>query len=251
MKAFVVVCVVAAAACAAGCSTYRTPGAGVSIPEITSPPIAEALARRPAAPFPARVVAMRVQGPGYMTYTNQGYGHGGFTVVTTRDVETEAELARLKAMPQVADVGVMSRLLVPSQLRSSEDLRTAAAALQADIVLLYTVDTTFRTDTTQIGPLQLVSLGFFPNKKAVVNTTCAAALIDTRTGYVYGVAESTANEDQRSGIWSKQAAIEKARARAERAAFVGMVGEVEKLWAGVVAAQAGRAGAGASVTASP
>jgi hypothetical protein len=35
----------------------------------------------------------------------------------------------------------------------------AAAQLQADVVLLYTVDTSFRTDTTQIGPLQLVSLG--------------------------------------------------------------------------------------------
>jgi hypothetical protein len=104
---------------------------------------------------------------------------------------------------------------------------------------MYTLDTSFRTDTSRIGPLQLVGLGFFPTKKAVVTSTCSVALIDTRTGYVYGVAESSANEDQRSGVWNQQDAIDKARMRAERQAFVGAVGEVEKLWAGLSVAQPG------------
>lgn len=223
-----------------GCATYQTPGSGVSIPEITSPGIAEAMARRPAANWPAQLIVARVQAPGYESYTSRGHGQGGrFSVVTTRDIETEADFSRLRAMPNVAGVGILSRLLLPGTLQSADDLRTAAAQLQGDIVMLYTIDTTFRTESTQIGPLQLVSLGFFPNKKAKVTSTCAVALLDTRTGFIYGVAESTALEDQRSDLWNSQAAIEKARARAERGAFSQALGEVEKLWAGVSASQRG------------
>src|SRR5262245_11403103 len=167
-----------AVALLAGCASYRTPGGGVSIPAITTPSVAEAMARKPAAVFPARIAVMRVQAAGYTSSTNRGYGYGAFSVVTTRDVETEADFARIAAMPQVTAVGPVSRILLPSSLNSAEDLRIAAAQLQADIVLLYTLDTSFRTDTTQIGPLQLVSLGFFPNKKAHVTTTCASAFID-------------------------------------------------------------------------
>lgn len=221
----------------AGCATYRTPGTGVSIPQLTTPSVAEALARKPAATFPARIAVARVQGSGYRSYTSHGYGQGNYSVVTTRDIETEADFARLAAMPEVSAVGTLNRILLPNVLKSGDDLRVAAAQLQADIVMLYTIDTAFRTDTQQIGPLQLVSLGFFPNKKAKVTSTCAVALVDTRTGYVYGVAESTANEDQRSDVWNKEEAIEKARVRAERAALTQVLGDVEKLW-GQIAAQA-------------
>jgi len=234
----------------AGCTSYRTPGGGVSIPEITTPSVAEALARKPAAVFPARIALVRVQASGYVSPTNRGYGYGAFTVITTRDVETEADIARFAAMPQVAGVGTMSRILLPSTLHSADDLRVAAAQLQADILLLYTLDTSFRTDTTQIGPLQLVSLGFFPNKKAHVTTTCASAFIDTRTGYVYGVSESTATEEQRSDLWNSSAAIEKARSRAERGAFTAALGDIEKLWASIAAQQKAGSG-GAQVTATP
>jgi len=232
-----------------GCATYKTPGGAVSIPEITAPDIAEAMAREPAATWPARLIVARVQGPGYVSYTSTGYGRGRFSVITTRDVETEADFARLGAMPKVAGVGVLGRLLLPENLQSANDLRTAAAQLKGDIVLMYTLDTVFRTESEQIGPLQLVSLGFFPNQKAKVTSTCSAALIDTRTGFVYGVAESTSQQDQRSDVWDKQEAIEKARVRAEREAFSSALGEVEKLWGQVAAAQTG--GGSTVTTAAP
>jgi hypothetical protein len=224
-----------------GCATYMTPGTGVSIPEITTPSVAEAMARKPAATFPARLVIVRVQGGGYESYSNQSYGRGRYSVVTNRDVETEADFARLAAMPEVAAVGGVNRLLLPGHLNSADDLRQTAGALQADIVLMYTVDTTFRTDTKQIGPMQLVSLGFFPNKKAKVSSTCALAFMDTRTGYIYGVAESTAKEEQRSDLWNTQEAIERSRARAERAAFIAALGEAEKLWGSIVSRYGGKA----------
>jgi hypothetical protein len=246
MKAFRGSILFLAALTASGCAYYRTPGAGVSIPSVTDAGISEAMARVPAATFPARLAVVRVQAASYSSRTAQGYGSGRFSVVTTRDVETEADFARLAALPGVAAIGAVNRLLLPGSLESAKDLRIGAAQLKADIVMLYTIDTTFRTDTRQIGPLQLVSLGFFPNKKAKVQSTCAAAFIDTRTGFVYGVAEATAAEEQRSDVWNKQEAIEKARARAERAAFTKALGEVEKVWPSIVAA--GGASAGSSTT---
>jgi hypothetical protein len=231
-----------------GCASYLTPGAGVSIPEITTPAVAEAMSRKPAATFPARLVIVRVQGAGYQSYTSHGYGRGNYSVITTRDIETEADFTRLAAMPEVVDVGGVNRLLVPAVLNSADDLRQAAAALQADIVLMYTIDTAFRTETQQIGPMQLVSLGFFPNKKAKVASTCALAFIDTRTGFIYGVAESTASEEQRSDMWNKEEAIEKARAKAERAAFTAALAEAEKLWGSITARYGGKPVGGASNT---
>jgi hypothetical protein len=156
-------------------------------------------------------------------------------VVTTRDIETEENFGQLGRLPGVAAVGPISRLLLPDQLNSVRDLRTAAAQLHGDIVLLYTIDTAFRTDTLQIGPLQAVSLGFFPNKQAFVTATCALAFVDVRTGFVYGVAESSATEQQRSNYWSTEAAIEDARAAAESTAFAAAMVEARSAWASILA----------------
>ena len=234
MNGLKLACALMISVLASGCASYMTPGSGVSIPEITTPSVAEAMSRQPAATFPARLAIARVQGSGYASYSNRGYGRGNYSVLTTRDIETEADFTRLAAMPDVVAVGGINRLLLPAVLNSADDLRDAAAQLQADIVLMYTIDTEFRTETQQIGPMQLVSLGFFPNKKARVASTCALAFIDTRTGYVYGVAEFTANEEQRSDLWNKEEAIEKARVKAERAAFTAALGEAEKLWGSIV-----------------
>ena len=246
MNTYKVSCALLLSVLLCSCATYMTPGTGVSIPAITTPAVAEAMSRKPAATFPARLVIVRVQGAGYQSYTSHGYGRGNYSVITTRDIETEADFTRLAAMPDVADVGGVSRLLVPAVLNSADDLRQAGAALQADIVLMYTIDTAFRTDTQQIGPMQLVSLGFFPNKKAKVASTCALAFIDTRTGFIYGVAESTANEEQRSDMWNKEEAIESARAKAERAAFTAALGEAEKLWGSIRSRYGGKPPGGSS-----
>jgi hypothetical protein len=224
-----------AAMVVAGCASYVTPGGAVSIPQITAVDIGEALARQPAASFPAQLIVARVQAPGYSSYSNRGYGQGNYTVLTARDIETDEDYRRISAMPGVASVGPLSRVLLPAELNTLLELRRAAAQLRGDVVLLYTLDTSFRTDTLRIGPLQAVSLGFFPNKKPHVTATCAAAFVDVRTGYVYGVAEGTATEAQRSNVWNTQAAIEGARAIAEREAFAEALTELEKVWSAILA----------------
>lgn len=223
-----------AASLLAACSTYTTPGAGVPLGSIVGTDVAEAMAREPAAVFPSRMAVVRVAASGYVSRSNSGVGSGAFSVITTRDIETDASFERLGRMPQIAAVAPVSRLLVPNQLGGMADLRASAAQLRADVVLIYTIDTRFRTESAELGPLQTIALGFLPSKKAIVTATCAFMIVDVRTGFIYGTGETTAMQDQRTNFWGTENAIEEARLRAEREAFEDGLGEIEKLWVSVV-----------------
>lgn len=220
-----------------GCGThYLTPAAGVSLADVSAgdEDLVAHYDRRPTSPFPASVAVMRVQDSGYSTKTNRGYGYGRFCIVTTRDVESDADFAKLASLPLVAGVAPVGRLLAPSNANSIRDLRTPAAQLRADLLLLYSIDTTFSVDGQSLGPLSLISLGLLPNKEAHVTSTVAGVLVDVRTGYVYGSSEATEIESQRATIWSTEQAIESARLEAEAAAFGSFVDEFGDLWGGVV-----------------
>ncbi|WP_205527166.1 hypothetical protein [Solimonas sp. K1W22B-7] len=218
------------------CATYQTPGAGVNVGNLSraDTDIAEIMKREPASPFPARIAVARVQGTGYYSRGNQCYGKGSYCVVTTRDVETDQDFERLGRLPKISGLAAMSRILLSDQLNSTKDLRVAAATLKADLLLVYSLDTRFNVESTDIGPLGLISLGFLPNKKAQVSTTASAALFDVRTGYVYGVMEATAREQQRATVWSSEEAIDSSRLKTEATSFQQLLGEFEKLWKGVV-----------------
>jgi hypothetical protein len=218
---------------ACGCAHYRTPGGGVSIPAITDSTIAAALAREPAAEFPAHVIVARVQAAGYISATGRGYGTGGYSVVTTRDIETEEDFRQLASLPGVAGVGALNRILLPIDVRSAQELREAAAQLHGDILLLYTVDTEFHTENHLVAPLQVVSLGLFASEKSRIVTTCAAAFVDVRTGYVYGIAEGTATDTRRSSPWTTEAALDAARLKTEREAFSAALKEMSRTWASI------------------
>ncbi|WP_052700432.1 hypothetical protein [Methylocucumis oryzae] len=194
--------------------------------------------REPAAPFPSRIALARVQSTGYHSFNNQCYGEGTFCIVTTRDIETEQDLDRLGRLPMVSGIAAMSRILLSEKLQSIKDLRLAAASLKTDMLLVYSIDTRFNVESTDIGPLSIISLGFLPNKKALVTTTASAALFDVRTGYVYGVAEATATEQQRATTWSSEQAIENSRLKTEAESFQKLLSEFEKLWQDVVAQHA-------------
>ena len=216
----------------AGCATYTTPGAGVSIENLAKADldIAELLKAEPAASFPARVAVVRVQASGYSSATNQCYGHGQFCVVTTRDIEPDESYEMLGKLPQVVGLGLMNRLLLPSKFTSTRELRQSAAKLKADLLLVYSLDTAFRIENTDLGPMAVVTLGFLPTKNARVTATASAAMFDVRTGFVYGVAEASAVEEQRGTFWSSSEAVDNARQKAETAAFQKLVGEVAKFW---------------------
>lgn len=217
---------------ASGCATYTTPGAGVTLENLasTDADIAELLKLEPAAPFPARMTVARVQASGYSSRSNSCYGSGRYCVVTTRDIEPEATFERLSKMPQLTGVALMNRMLLPGKLTSAKDLRQAAATLKTDLLLVYSLETGFNIENTDVGPLAMISLGFLPTKNARVTATASAAVFDVRTGFVYGVAEATALEEQRGTFWSSSEALDSARKQAESAAFQKLAGEIEKLW---------------------
>lgn len=245
-----------AAACATmfgGCATYVTPGQpadfralGVTPQQadsMTTSGVRDALARRPAAAFPAALAVARVQGPGYTSGTARGYGNGSYTLLTLRDIEKDTDFERLAKLPMLAGVAPLNRLVVPAEIRKEEDLRNAAAQVQADILLIYTLDTQFWTETT-VPYLGKITLGLFPNEEAKVTTTVSSAFIDVRTGYIYGLSEATETRSRLANAWTSRDAIDQARRDVEAAAFAKAVGEWEKTWTGI----ASRYGPGSGTT---
>lgn len=217
------------------CASYVTPGGSVALSRLAEADVNELLSKKPAATFPAHIAVARVQAPQYQTYRTQSYGTGRYSVVTTHEVEKEEDWSRLTKAPGVAGIGWMNRLLLPSQLDSLRDLRTAAARLKADIVLVYTFDTSFRVGGQKYGPLNAIALGLLPNKEVRVTTTASAAFFDVRTEFLYGVAEASAQESKYASVWGSSAAVDDLRVLTETKAFQALIPEIEKTWAGIVA----------------
>lgn len=249
----------AASMFATGCaSSYRVPGAaadfralGITQEEAdsqTDVSIARRLERKPLARFPATIAVVRVQGAGYRSYTARGYGDGQYTIVTTRDVEGDDAFKRLAVLPMIAGLEPLNRLVIPAKLQDEQSLRAAAANVQADMLLLYTFDTAFETHK-KIAPLGLLTLGLFPDRNAHVTSTAIAALVDTRNGYVYGLAEATGRQSQLTNAWNNEEAVDESRRKAEKQAFDGLMKEVELLWPRVAARFGPAAPASAAVTA--
>jgi hypothetical protein len=88
----------------------------------------------------------------------------------------------------------------------------------------------FHSENPLIGPLQLVTLGVFASEKSRIVTTCAAAFIDVRTGFVYSVAAGTSTSTRPSSPSTTENALEKARRQTEREAFDGALQEIAQVW---------------------
>ena len=222
-----------------GCGThYVTPGGGVALADLAPAGSADSLGHfyqaAPASAFPAHLALARLQDSGYATTTNSGYGTGRFSLVTARDIETEDAIATIGSLPMIQGVAPLGRLLVPSAMETIDDLRVPAARLHADMILIYSVDTTFSIGGKSFGPASLLSLGFLPNKSAKVTATVAGVLVDVRTGFIYGTTEASVTEEHRASVWSSAMIVDAARITVEEAAFTGFVDEFGKLWAGVV-----------------
>lgn len=238
---------VAGALLLGGCQSvkYTTPGGpadfralGLSPAEaesLTDYDIGQRLARKPAASFPAAIALVRVQGEGYRSYTSRGRGSGPYSIITTRDAESDTDVLRLSQMPNTRGIGAVNRLIVPAETKDLKDLRLIGADLQADIILVYTFDTEFGSTETTIPALGVLTLGLFPNERARVTSTASAAFVDTRTGYLYGLAEATVEDTRITNAWGNNDAVDKSRREAERGAFAKLVPEIERLWADISA----------------
>jgi hypothetical protein len=237
MKTLQILLALAAAVLLAGCSTYIPPSGRADLAKISSHSMRESFAATPAAGFPAAIAAVRVQEPSYRNYHTEReggvYGQGRYSVVLTREVEDEADLDRLGKLPQVGGLISLSRLLLPERLESDRDLREAAARLKADMVLLYTFDTSFHNND-EVVALNVVTLGLSPTRKVSVRVACSALLMDTRTGFIYSAMEANEKREVRTNAWESRETADRARRDAEQAAFNKLVSEFAKSWPQVV-----------------
>jgi len=80
----------------------------------------------------------------------------------------------------------------------------------------------------------VITLGLSPNRQVRLVSTASAVLMDTRNGYVYGVAEATSQESRITNGWQSGVAVDETRRATESAAFEMLVGEFETTWKGVV-----------------
>ena len=140
--------------------------------------------------------------------------------------------------PNSRELTIISSVLT-EDYRSGSDpkadlrLREAAAKLHADAVLILATETQ-ATDGRIIAPLTELSLGLLPNKRYELISTALAALVDARTGYVYGTIEKSR---ARSGItmaWGSDDVIHRARSKVEREAMEKLFADFPAFWRGVV-----------------
>lgn len=237
VAALAMVCCVALPGCG-GPASYVTPGAGVDLAALSDASVTEGIAdafrRKPLSPFPATMAVVRVQAPRYYSRTSESYGTGKYSVVTTRDIEEDADFEHLTTLPSVRGVVALNQIVIPSRLETDEQLRQAAAQVHADMLLIYTINTKFRVKDHDVGPLGPLTLGFLPNQEAKVVSTASAAVYDVRTGFVYGLAEATAEANQRANVWRTETAVDESRKEAERAAFSKLLTEFDTTWQGIV-----------------
>jgi hypothetical protein len=227
MKTLLLSAVVAGSLCS--CSTYVTPGKQADLSLFTDPKVKKAYAARPAMKLPANIAVVRVQGSGYCSDSVKGTGSGAYSVITSRDIETEKDLDAIAKLPQISGVVTLNRMLLPGHLSSDIDLREAAAKLQTDAILLYTLDTEF-SDHDVIAPLTTLSLGLLPNTHYKISSSAAAVLMDARTGYIYGALEESANRSGLTIAWGSSDAIASARKKAEREALDKLLASFPGFW---------------------
>lgn len=204
----------------AGCSSYVNSPAvsrdrAAKAEAFTHPLIARALHAKPAIHFPA-TIAVAPQDSAAQEHL--------------RALDATGRLDSLKALPQIAAVAPLSTLLLGEAETHDIIVREAAARMHADAVLLITVSTT-ATDGSVIAPLTVLSLGLFPNQRYEIISTALAALVDVRTGYVYGTLERSA---ARTGFTTSYGDSATAKHQAERQAMGKLFGEFPAFWSGVV-----------------
>ena len=219
------------------CASYTTPGGSVQLSQLSDLSINELMSKEAAASFPANISVARIQASNFSSYRLASFGSGRYSIVTTREVETDSHFKILSQLPMVAGIAPLNRILLPTQLDTLKSLREASARLRADILLLYTFDTSFHVGEQSYAPLNLISLGFLSNKEVTVTTTVSAAFFDVRTEFLYGLAESTVKKSKSASMWGTSDAVDDLRVLAEQAAFEKLIPEIKKTWLRIISEQ--------------
>ena len=212
------------------CSSYVTPPAPADFQTLNSPVAQSMVEPRPLVKFPAYVAITQIQGNslgrGKWKYPDK---NNPFALSITKHLQGDERMNRLRALPGVAESVVLNKLIAPPFFKSSEDLRTAAKRLRADLLLIYTFDTEV-TQNDAMPILTLATLGLSPSKMIEAESTASAVLIDVKTGFIYGTAQGIAKEETISNGWYLKSSMESVEDEVEHEAFSSLLSKIENVW---------------------
>jgi hypothetical protein len=211
-----------------GCSSYvNSPAVSRALKErreaFSDPLISRAFNAKPAIHFPATIAVA---------------ANSSDTRDHIRAISAHGTIDTWSSLPQLARVAILSPVLTDER-RSDTDpkadlrIREAAAKLHADAVLILSTETQ-ATDGNFIAPLTTLSLGLLPNKRYELISTALAALVDTRTGYIYGTIEKSRSRSGLTMTWGSDDVIRRVRAKVEREAMEKLFADFPAFWRGVV-----------------
>jgi hypothetical protein len=215
-----------------GCSSYVTPGGAADLDQINRVKLIDGSPRQPAPQLPANFAVVRVQAAAYKSYAAQGFGSGRFSVITAREAPSPEQLQLIAKWPAVDNAALLNASWLPEKFESIDDLRGAAAKMQADVLLVYTVETTFKLHGQAVPPEGSIALGDKASAPATVSAVASAALVDVRTGYVYGRAEAPASADV-TDVLKARDALEARRLDVEHDALAQLMMKAGKTWADI------------------
>jgi len=205
-------------------SSHITSREPANLAKFTDSGVAKAWAARPAVRFPATIAAVRIQN--CSTYQN----NSGFSVLPViDDISNEESREIARQLSGVQTIAPLSSLLFTDNKASDLAIRSAAAKLHANVVLVYTLNTSTNTSDF-IEPLTVLTLGLLPNRTYRVNAVVSAILMDTQTGFVYGTLEE---KDSRTGLtmaWGSEDATTGAMRKAEKSAIKKLLKEFPAFW---------------------
>ena len=183
---------------------------------------------QPMAQLPVVLAIARIQGPMHSYPNNTGY-----LVMSVNQPPMGLDEDVFKNLRDISQVVPVNKLLVAGPQNSANDLRSAALSLKADMLFVFTLDTQ-QTQSDWSSPLSLYSLGLSPSVKVEVTTSAMGMLIDTQTGYVYGVLEATSYKKQIAAYMTCQNAWDQCRKVTEKKAVEEMNKKFETMWNGVL-----------------
>jgi hypothetical protein len=189
---------------------------------------------QPAPNFPARIALVRVQAPKYRSMSAEGLGKGEFSVVSPQELPNAAQTEALEHWPAVDKVMVLNEHLLPERLKSLDDLRLVAAKMQADVLMIYTLDTGFEVDGHAFGAAAKVPLGKQPAAEDGIVSSATSVLIDVRTGYRFGTLTGNAKLDHLTAEdWSTEPRLDQRRLEAEAQALSALIEAAAPTWKGI------------------
>ncbi|SER06818.1 hypothetical protein SAMN04488038_11531 [Solimonas aquatica] len=220
----------------AACSTaaYRTPGGPAPLADIGRSEAQLLIAQPPSPRFPVRLSLVRVQAPAYQSFSGKALGSGRYSVLPVPGLPDAQPLAAVASWPKVAAAAPLDLTLLPSRLESLEDLRLAAAKTQADVLMVYTLDTAFARHGEPYAPRAELKLDpKSPPQDLVIQSQALALFIDVRTGYQYAQVQARTQLGELTAALASAAALDDKRREAEQAAFAALLQQAQQAWNGI------------------